>query len=325
MGEFGDAIVELAACWGFILVVTGLYLWWPRGDLGLWRSLLPRWRSTGRTFWRSIHASIGVWTAGLALFLILTGLPWATIWGGMFRQVTESAGIGYPTSFRSYGAPASEAPTVGSETNGAAPWTLVEAPAPRSGGHGSHGTHELESSPASGNPIGLDKVAEILSAQGMDAPYRLNLPKGDRGVFIAFTYPDRPEGQRSLYIDQYTGRVLGDVGFADYGWAAKAIELGIQIHMGNYFGRLNQIVMALTCIGLIVVSVTGPYMWWRRRPRGSLGAPRPLAPAPMRTMALMTLGLAIVFPLAGASLVAVGVLEYLFGWLRGAFAAGRSA
>jgi len=41
MGEFGDAIVELAACWGFILIITGLYLWWPRGEMRFWRVLLP--------------------------------------------------------------------------------------------------------------------------------------------------------------------------------------------------------------------------------------------------------------------------------------------
>ncbi len=309
IGEIGDAIVELAACWGFVLIVTGLYLWWPRGMKSPWRTLLPSWRASGRAFWRSLHGAIGVWTALLALFLILSGLPWATIWGGLFRQATEAAGIGYPQSFRGYGAPASESPTIGAETGGAAPWTLVEAPAPRSGGHGSHGSHSVQSGPPDGATIGLDRVATLLAERGMRAPYRLSLPKGDRGVYIALTYPDQPEGQRSLYVDQYSGRVLGDVGFADYGWAAKAIELGVQLHMGNYFGTLNQIVMAVPCLGLILLSLTGPYMWWQRRPRGSFGAPRQLAPAPLRSLALITIGLGIVFPLMGASLILIGLLD----------------
>lgn len=324
MGDFGDAIVELAACWSFILITTGLYLWWPRGAMNFWRAFVPQWALHGRGFWRSLHSAIGVWISGLALFLILTGLPWATIWGGLFRQVTEAAGIGYPTSFRGYGAPPSEAPHIGAETDGAAPWTLVEAPAPRSGGHGGH-ANAIQSSAPSGVAIGLDRVAEIVAARGMAAPYRLNLPKGERGVYIVFTYPDQPEGQRSLYIDQYSGRVLGDVGFADYGWAAKAIELGIQLHMGNYFGRLNQIVMAIPCVGLIVLSLTGPYMWWQRRPAGSLGAPRAIAAAPLRTLALITLGLAVVFPLAGASLVVVGLVDIIRGWLRGASSSGAGS
>jgi uncharacterized iron-regulated membrane protein len=282
LGDFGDAIVELAACWTFILVVTGLYLWWPRGEMSFWKALAPRWRLGGRPFWRSLHGATGVWVVLLALFLILSGLPWATIWGGLFRQATEAAGIGYPTSFRAYGAPA-------------------------------------------GAPIGLDKVAGIVAANGMSAPYRLNLPKGERGVFIVFTYPDQPEGQRSLYIDQYSGQVLGDVGYGDYGWAAKAIELGIQIHMGNYFGRLNQIVMAVPCVGLIVLSLTGPYMWWRRRPRGALGAPAVRSSAPIGAVALITLGLAVVFPLVGASLVVVGAIDLVQSRPRRAYAVRSGA
>jgi uncharacterized iron-regulated membrane protein len=316
MGDFGDAIVELAACWGFILLTTGLYLWWPRGKLSFWQALLPRWGWTGRPFWRSLHGSIGVWTSLLAMFLILTGLPWATIWGGLFRQALESAGIGYPTSFRGYGAPASSAPSIGAETTGAAPWTLAGAPAPRSGGnHGGHG-HTVESTASGGAPIGLDRAAQIIAANGMQPPYRLNMPKGDRGVYIAFTYPDQPQGQRSLYIDQYTGAVLGDVGFGDYGWAAQAIELGIQLHMGNYFGRLNQLVMTLPCLGLIVLSLTGPYMWWRRRPRGTLAAPQTPLRLETRTIVAITLGLGLIFPLAGLSLVVVLLLDAVWNVVR---------
>ena len=316
LGEYGDAVVELAACWGLILIVTGVYLWWPRGEMSIWRALFPNWRMSGRALWRSLHASIGLWTSALAIFLVLTGLPWATVWGGLFRQATEIAGIGYPTSFRGYGTPASETVTIGSEAGAAAPWTLAEAPAPRSAPHGSHGHHTMESALSEGVPVGLNRVAAILAENGMQAPYRLSLPKGASGVYVAFTYPDRPQGQRSLYIDQYSGRVLGDVSFADYGIAAKAIELGIQLHMGNYFGRLNQVVMAIPCIGLILLSLTGPYMWWRRRPAGELGAPRELAPAPMRAIALITIVLAVFFPLAGASLILIGLIDRSWAWAR---------
>ena len=35
--------------------------------------------------------------------------------------------------------------------------------------------------------------------------------------------------------------------------------------MGNYFGRANQIVMLIACLGVVMLSVTGPIMWCRRR------------------------------------------------------------
>lgn len=82
----------------------------------------------------------------------------------------------------------------------------------------------------------------------------------------------------------------------------NAVELGVQLHMGNYFGRANQVVMLIACLGVILLSITGPIVWWKRRPKGGLGAPRELAPLRLRTMALITIGLGLMFPLAGASL-----------------------
>lgn len=312
LGTFGDALVELAACWGFVLTVTGLYLWWPRGGRTQ-GAFLPRWRLRGRTFWKEWHAAIGLWTALLVMFLILTGLPWATVWGGLLRSGADLAGIGYPTSHRGHGV-AVASTTVKEATDGAGPWTTENAPAPASDPHAHH------ASGANGGPaaaIGLDRAAEIVAAAGMEAPYRLNLPRGTEAAYIVFTYPDRPQGQRTLYIDQYSGRILDDVGFADYGIVAKAVELGVQLHMGNYFGRLNQIIMLLPCLGIIFLTVSGPYMWWRRRPKGRLAAPRPLAEPSVRALALIALALVVPFPLAGISLVLCLVVDAL---LRGYWA-----
>ena len=317
LGPFGDGMVELAACWGFILTVSGLYLWWPRAGGKTQGAVLPRWRLGGRAFFKEWHAAVGLWTAGLILFLILTGLPWANVWGDLLRRGTDFAGIGYPASHRGHGVSATS--TVKQASDGAGPWTIENAPAPLSDPHAHH--HPSAGASPAGAPqaaIGVDRVAEIVAREGMRAPYRLNLPRDAAGAYMIFTYPDRPEGQRTLYVDQYSGKVLDDVGFADYGIAAKAVELGVQIHMGNYFGRLNQIVMLLPCLGILFLALTGPYMWWRRRPKGRLAAPRPLAAPTLKALAIVVLAVSIPFPLAGASLVACLLVDRLAaaGWRR---------
>lgn len=318
MGDFGDGIVELAACWGIILTVTGLYLWWPRGQVRLHRVLFPQFGRQGRSFWKSLHASMGFWSAFLILFLIFSGLPWATIWGDLFRQATKAAGIGYPDSVRAHGAPVSTSQTVGDVVGKAmAPWTVEGMPAPQSDPHAGHHAGGPKSEAIGHAAIGLDEVERIIAAQGMRDPYRLSFPKDATGVYSAFTYPDQPEGQRTLYLDQYTGKVIGDVAFRDYGIAAKAAELGVQIHMGNYFGRLNQIVMLVPCIGIVVLAITGPYMWWQRRPKGAFGAPKAVSPTSMRAVALIVLALGLLFPLAGASLVVVLAGDWMAGKVLG--------
>ncbi|WP_040673842.1 PepSY domain-containing protein [Nitrobacter sp. Nb-311A] len=308
LGRIGDNIVELAACWGFILVATGLYLWWPRGRFRLGGVLYPRWDRQGRPFWKEWHAVVGMWSAFLIMFLIVTGLPWAALWGDLLRRGTDLAGIGYPASHRLHGSITSTT-TVKDAVGNAAPWTLEQAPIPDSDPHAGHHGHVTVTRPSDKRALDIDDVAAILTREGLRPPYRLTLPRDANGVFTAFTYPDQPETQRTLHVDQYSGRVVGDIHFADYGWAAKAVELGVQIHMGNYFGRLNQIVMLIPCIGIIILTVTGPIMWWRRRPKGEFGAPQPLSPPRLRMSAMIVVGLCVIFPLAGASLAIVMIAD----------------
>ncbi|MET0238899.1 MAG: PepSY domain-containing protein, partial [Sphingobium sp.] len=61
IGRTGSWIVELAASWAIVMILTGLYLWWPRGR-GLAGVVWPR--LGRRTFWRDIHAVTGFWVAG---------------------------------------------------------------------------------------------------------------------------------------------------------------------------------------------------------------------------------------------------------------------
>ena len=87
LGPRGSWLVELAACWAIVMLVTGLYLWWPRGR-GLAGVVWPRRRS----LLRDLHAVTGFWVAGFALVLLLTGLPWADVWGSAFGAVRAQMG-----------------------------------------------------------------------------------------------------------------------------------------------------------------------------------------------------------------------------------------
>ena len=51
--------------------------------------LYPRLRQGRRVFWRDLHAVTGIWVSSLALFLLITALPWTTVWGAGFKQLRE--------------------------------------------------------------------------------------------------------------------------------------------------------------------------------------------------------------------------------------------
>lgn len=304
MGDFGDGIVELASCWAILLIGTGLYLWWPRGATGLGGLLYPRLDLRGRALWRDLHGVAGLWTSVFLLFLLLTGLPWSTQWGANLNKVMGAVGVGYPAAYRthigSHGAtPSPETAQVLAETNKGVPWTLEQAPAPVS--HAGHGMA----------PIDVGAAARTFAQAGMTTAYRLVYPRNEHDVFTGYTYPDQPEGQRTIHIDQYTGQIVNDVSFGNYGAGAKAVELGVAIHMGNYFGFANQLLMLGASLGGALLAITGPVMWLKRR-RSGLGAPPPFKGRKAGWgvyAALAAFG--VVFPLLGMTLLLVLALERL--------------
>lgn len=91
-GRWGSYLVELAASWAIVMLLTGIYLWWPRQTQKLAGVIWVRLGQGRRIFWRDLHAVSGVWISAFALFLILTGLPWANNWGAYFKRIRQATG-----------------------------------------------------------------------------------------------------------------------------------------------------------------------------------------------------------------------------------------
>ncbi len=97
-GMWGDRIIELTASWAIVLVVTGVYLWWPRGRGRRREAFVPRLRARSiRMRWRDLHAITGVLFSFVTLFFLVTGLAWSGIWGAkLWTPLTERVGASYP-------------------------------------------------------------------------------------------------------------------------------------------------------------------------------------------------------------------------------------
>jgi uncharacterized iron-regulated membrane protein len=75
---------------------------------------------------------------------------------------------------------------------------------------------------------------------------------------------------------------------------------------------LNLLASLAFCLGIIFLCITGPLMWWKRRPRGAgtIGAPRgtmPLRSTPLLALGIVALG--VFLPLFGLSLLVILVLD----------------
>ncbi len=315
-GPAGGYIVELAASWAFVLFLSGLYLWWPRPKFAVWGFLLPRLRAKGRTFWRDIHAVPAVWFSVGTLFLLSTGLLWSHGGGTWYRKISATLGQGTPVE-SSAGAHRSEltgwSPPLRS---GLAEKIDTLASAPEHEGHAMHAKQAANSAAYNGPEAGavtLDRVIAIAMERNVPQPYTIALPVGPKGVYSVLSDRNRAFSRTYLHLDQYSGKVLADVRFKDFGYLAQFMLWGIIAHEGQLFGLANQILGTVAAGGVLLLALSGLVMWWQRRPAGKLGAPVAAGSLP-RPVLWGTLALAVFLPLLAASLGIFLLID--FAWSR---------
>ena len=192
------------------------------------------------------------------------------------------------------------------------PWALENTPMPMSGDHAEHMAHNAGNTAAAIPAISLQAVQDIARQRQVEAGYSITLPSTATGVFTIAVFADDPRHDATLHVDQYSGQVLADVRWKDYSNVARATELGVMLHEGKMFGRFNQILVLVVCLMILLGAVSGLIMWWQRRPQGRLGVPPLRHDLPRWKTAMLVIGLlALAFPLVGASLVVVWLLDRL--------------
>ncbi|MBB3235563.1 PepSY-associated TM helix domain-containing protein [Phyllobacterium endophyticum] len=288
-----NRIVEAVGGLALVLVITGIYLWWPRKQTG--GVISVRGTPDRRVFWRDLHAVTGAGAGALIFFLAISGMPWSGYWGDKLNTTLATNGLGYPAQLWD-NVPLSKLQT--KQVLGISGWTVENASVPVS--------------QAAGTPVGLDQIVASANALGMAPGFEVSLPSCKGGVYTAAVFPGDTMQQRTIHFDQYSGKPLIDIKFSDYGTGAKAVELGISLHQGQYWGLANQLAMLATCLAIILASVSAVIMWWKRRPSGRLGVPpMPQQQSVFACLTLIILAFGIVFPLTGFAILAMLVLDQL--------------
>ena len=307
IGTVGDRLIELAAGWGIVLVVSGLYLWWPRGSSGagvLW----PRLSARGRLLWRDVHAVTGFWGSLFLLFMLLTGMTWTGFWGAQFagtwNHFPAAMWDDVPQSGKLTG-------SLNNSSRQTVAWAVETTPLPASDPHAAHNGHVGHEAPAAPANL-LQYVVDTAAERGVQPGYSITLPKGETGVYSIALFADDPRNDATLHIDQYSGAVLADVRWKDYGLVARTVETGVVLHEGKLFGLANQLFMLLVCLLILLSAVSGLVMWWIRRPQGRFGVPplRHDLPRWKTAIVIMCL-LGAAFPLVGVSLLLIWALDWL--------------
>ncbi|NCP18959.1 MAG: PepSY domain-containing protein [Erythrobacter sp.] len=298
MGDWGDRLVELAASWTIVMILTGLYLWWPR-PMRAAGTLWPRLSLKGRPLMKDLHRVIGFWLAGFVLLMLASGLPWAGTWGSAFKWARGELGL-------------VEGPQ---EWKIGAQKAAVAVPVGHDHGGGGHAMTPAPPVPSQSLPLAIfvaraegEAMAFPALVLPPHAPQRFGPPTGN--VWTVKSEAQNRPLVRAVTYDPQTGAELSRSGFADKHPIDRAINVGIAWHEGALFGLANQIMGLAIALALIALSVLGVMLWLKRRPSGELGAPPKGGALPKKLIAAIVV-LGVLLPLFGISLVAIYLVERL--------------
>ena len=302
-GDVGSLVVEIVACWVLILLLTGLYLWWPRGVVW-WRAFIPELVPHGkRENWKRLHGSVGAWIGLVAVVMVLSGLPWTQVWGEGFSRAKALAGLQSPGQVWFVTLQSSDPHTL--HEMGGTLWETENRVPERNA--------SLPVESIASSPLSVDEIVTQAMNEGFEAPVWVQPPRGENGVWTVRGMSPNRLRQETVHYDRWTGEQVMRIRFDDHNIVDRTMALGVSFHEGALFGWFNQVIALLAALGIVGLSMTGAIMWWKRRPAGRMAVP----PMPSdRKIAIGVVGLILILgvflPMAGLTLIVALVLNALW-------------
>jgi uncharacterized iron-regulated membrane protein len=275
-GESLRWMIELAASWMLVMLLTGVVLWWPRQG----QPALPRKGARGRAGWRQWHAFLGVLLSVLSLAMVLTGITWSRYAGERVRAVRDWAGQASPA----VPARLHSMPQGGPQLSFQQAWDRTRAVAP-----GAASQLMLQLTPPRG-PHGVWRAASA-----------------DRS---------RPAGRFDLVLNAYDGQVLYYAGWDRQTAFGKTTAVGIPFHRGELGVWNQVLLFVFAAGVLFSLVSGWVMFFKRRRaglaglPKLAPGAWRAAPPIAV----VLGLGLCALMPLLALSACVLAAIEAVLGW-----------
>jgi len=194
LGSFGTKIIELVASWMFVLILTGIYLFWPR-ERGIKGLFTIRTKASKRIFFRDVHTFLGFWFSSLLILILMGGFPWTDVFGAGYKWIQKSTNSGFPSTWQGKG---------------------------------------LTSKNNQSRAISLDVMIQKAEALNLDGEVSLSFPKSSNGVYTVTNQTTNFSQMKSIHFDQYTGQIVAQNSWADIGFMMKSRLWLMAFHQGKF-------------------------------------------------------------------------------------------
>ena len=291
----GTLVIELVASWFLVLLLTGVYIWWPTKSNDHPGFFTLRFKKGKRIFLRDLHAVSGFWLSALLLAVLAGAMPWTDVFGSNLKWVQEQTDSGYPKNWRNARGLESTMP--------------IELPSSEKNALINTAFINNDLTTLSSTALTLDNVIALSAEYKLPGEITIGLPSSAAGVYTITNHSLWLSDQQVIHIDQYSGIVIKAYQWDDVGFLMDLRQVFMRFHQGEY-GLVNWIVMLSVGIGFGVMNIAGLMSYLQRKSKGSWSIPK----APERfQVSFILIGiiilLGLLFPLFGGSLVLLWLFD----------------
>lgn len=271
LGKFGTKIIELIASWMFVLIITGIYVFWPNKKEGIKGFFKIRFNAGKRTLYRDLHTVFGFWISVLLLMTLAGGMPWTDVFGGNFKWLQDATNTGFPKTWSGRG---------------------------------------IQSN-IKGEAITLDDMVTLAKSMNLKGEVSIGLPSNSKGVYSISNATFDLGAQKRFHFDQYSGKQLISHNWKDVGVLMRGRLWFMAFHQGqfglwNWFLMLciASLLAFVAVAGLVSYLKRKEFRKW-----GTPKVPKSFKAGYGIVAIIVVLG--VVFPLFGASVVVIAIVDFI--------------
>lgn len=221
----GKYIVGVSTFIFLFILITGVILWWPKTRRILKQRVRIKWDAGWKRLNHDLHIVFGFYSCIFLFIFAFTGLAWSFEWfNDGIYKVTNSP--------------------------------LKPKPAPKSAFV--DGAARISFSKAFAAAQAIYPQAQF---------YNIQTPKDSAeavSVSVLRKNPAHESATDAVYIDQYSGAVLGSLKYEERSIGARVRSTFKPVHTGSIWGTPSKIIAFIVCLFGVSFPVTGTVMWLNR-------------------------------------------------------------
>ena len=259
---WGKMIVGTSTLMFVFVLISGVFVWWPRTRKALKNSLKIVANKGWRRFWYDLHVAGGMYTLVFLLAMALTGLTWSFQWyrTGFYKtfgvEVQPSMGHGNAAANATAKDGKPDGKPEGREGRGERSGNRGERPAGEGGRSEGRGAHRR-------SPYAhWEQVYEQLAQAN---PGYKQISVSDGSASVAFNRFGNQRATDRYKFNPRNGEITETTLYKDLENSGKIRGWIYSVHVGSWGGMLTRILTFIAALIGASLPLTGYYLWIRKK------------------------------------------------------------